>query len=103
MPGVFTVKLNPVTSTVPPGPSGVIALVEAGGPAQVPFRNQSTVTLPVGTGAPGWPVTVTKSCTFVPTPTAVTTACAALWICVAVVEGSCATGDDEPADACCGA
>ena len=43
------------------------------------------VTLPVGTGAPGWPVTVTKSWTVVPTATVVTVWWAALWIAVAVV------------------
>ena len=42
-------------------------------PEQVPFRNQSTSTFPVGIGLPGCPVTVTKSCTVEPTATAVTT------------------------------
>ena len=47
------------------------------------------LTLPVGTGWFGWPVTVTKSWTVVPTPTVVTVWWAALWMSVAVVEASC--------------
>ena len=54
-------------------------------------RNQSMLTLPVGTGLPGRRVTVTKSCTVEPAATASTTVCAALWMSVVVVDGSCVT------------
>src|SRR5690349_12118163 len=96
-PGVFTVKLNAVTSTVPAAPSGVAAEVAAGAPVQLPLRNQSTVTLPVATGLPAPPLTATKSWTVVPTGTVVTAACAALWIVVPVVDGSPVTIVCEPA------
>jgi hypothetical protein len=94
---VFTVNEKAVTSTVPAGPSGVSADVDCGAPPHVPFRNQSTVTLPVGAGLPAPPLTVTKSCTVEPTPTAVTTAWAALWMSVVVVEGSPVITVGEPA------
>ena len=62
-----------------------------GAPAHVPLRNQSTLTLPVGGGFPATPLTVTRSWTVVPTGTAVTTVCPALWIAVLVIESSCWT------------
>src|SRR5262245_39854365 len=86
-----------MTSTVPAGPSGVLAELESAGPAQLPLRNQSTTTLPVGIGWPGPPLTVTKSCTVVPAGTVVTTLCPASWICVEVVDGNCCTIVCEPA------
>src|SRR5215212_5775409 len=58
----------------------------AAAPAQVPFRNQSMFTFPVGTGPPSADVTDTKSCTVLPAATVVTTWCAALWMLVAVAE-----------------
>ena len=55
------------------------------------------LTLPVGTGWLGWPVTVTKSWTVVPTATVVTVWWAALWMSVAVVEVSCWISASEAA------
>src|SRR5262245_19421359 len=88
MPGVFTVKLNAVASTVPLAPRAIGPDVAAGAPVQVPFVNQSMVTFPVGIGFSGLPVTVTKWCAVAPAATVVTVACAALWMSVAVVEPS---------------
>ena len=58
------------------------------------------VTLPDGAGAPAWPLTVTKSWTVLPAATAVTVWWAALWMSVAVVEGSWVTtvSDEAPTD-----
>ena len=53
-------------------------LAACGAPVQVPFRNQSMFTFPDGFGEPGWPDTVTKSCTVEPASTTVTVWCAAL-------------------------
>src|SRR6185295_13331719 len=102
MPAVFTVNAKPVASKLEvDGPLGVsgptLPEFTAGAPEQSPFRNQSTVTLPVGGGLPPPPSTVTRSCTVEPTGTDVTTACAALWIAVVVVQGSCVTTLAEPA------
>ncbi len=55
---------------------------------QVPLRNQSTVTFPVGIGFPAPELTVTKSWTVVPAATEVTVACVASWIAVVVVVGT---------------
>ncbi len=54
------------------------------------------LTLPLGNGLPASPVTVTKSWTVVPTGTVRTTAWAALWMSVVVVEVSGTTRVDEP-------
>src|SRR5262245_42697114 len=75
--------------------------VAAGFPVQVLFPKKSNVTFPDGFGCPGWPVTVTKSCTVAPASTTVTVPCAALWICVAVDEASLRIDEDEPAVAVC--
>src|SRR3954451_1502129 len=66
-------------------------------PVHCAFANQSIETLPVGIGEFGCPVTVTKSWTVAPASTDVTTACAALWMSVAVCEASCSTSVWEPA------
>jgi hypothetical protein len=87
------VKLNEAASTCPAALSANGALVATTVPAQVEpsvtLLSQSIVTLPVGVGDPGWPTTVTKSCTCCPTTTAVTTLCAASWTTVTVLEASC--------------
>src|SRR5205085_1220559 len=76
----------------------------AGAPVQAPFRNQSMFTFPVGTACAGLgsgfgEPTVTKSCTVVPTATAVTVELAAFltsvvaWdgrFCSVTVAGACA-------------
>src|SRR3954453_21329842 len=57
----------------------------------MPFANPATLTLPVGAGRPGCPITVTKSCTAAPAGADVTTTCCVLWICVVMDEPSCRT------------
>ncbi len=53
--------------------------------------NHENVTVPVGVGKPGCPVTVASSCTVVPADTDVTVACAASWITVTVVDATVVT------------
>jgi hypothetical protein len=97
-PAVLTVNAKPVASKLPEASSGpTLPEFTAGAPVHVPLRNQSMLTFPVGGGLPAPPLTVTKSWTVVPTATAVTVWCAALWMSVFVVEGSWATMVCEPA------
>ncbi len=65
--------------------------VAAAGAVQVPLVNHENVTVPVGVGRPGCPVTVAWSCTAVPAGTDVTVACAALWITVTVLDATLVT------------
>ncbi len=73
MPAVSTVNAKPVASTVPLAVSAIGPELAAGLPVQVPLRNQSMLTLPLGNGLLASPVTVTKSWTVVPAATVVTT------------------------------
>src|SRR5262249_11542693 len=60
-----------------------------GAPSHVPFRNQSTVTFPVGglAGSGFGDETCTKSCTCVPATTTVPGAWPPLWMVVAPCDG----------------
>ena len=82
--------------------------VAAAGAVQVPLVNHENVTVPVGAGRPGWPVTVAWSCTVVPAGTDVTIvvvgvgACVeSSWITVAVADaiGVTVNGSHGPVEA----
>src|ERR1043165_3113718 len=81
-PGGFGARAQVGPSTAPLVSVNVTEVC-AGVSAQVPLRNQPNVTVPVGTGREPFAVSVAWSCTVVPAATAVTVACAALWMFVA--------------------
>ena len=72
LPETVGVNVNAVASALPPE-SATGSDVAAAAPSHGPFRNHLNVTVPVGVGRPGWPVTVALSCTVVPAGTLVTT------------------------------
>ena len=99
-PDASGVWVNAVASTTPPV-SGNGPDVAAAGAAQVPLVNHENVTVPVGVGRPGRPVTVAWSCTVVPAGTDVTGAWSVSWITVTVVDATGVTvnGSHAPVEA----